>query len=233
MSVCELPCDPCPKYCRRAALPYVGYMGWGGYVVESLTLVWISLMVVGVAPQDWKVVMGLLITTILVDLLFWVVNLFKFAPCFSLQTLKCCDNPCGIELIVKGDACDYAVRMKHEIPHNNDQGHLQSALLSGCAVFLVFGIFVGKYGTGAFEILDATADENDFMFYVISKVIQVLIVVAYASGFRYLTETTSDLIFRHITALPENTKKSDSRVYDNNDKKGSFNPRSKNVLNSL
>ena len=204
MSVCEPVCDPCPKYCRRVAKAYIGHMGWAGYIVEAVVVVVMSLMVIGVGvPQDWRIVLALLVIAILLDLIFWIINLLRYAPCFSLQTLPSLCDPCGCVLIVKGDPCDYATRVDHDIRQSNDDGHLRTSIIAGLWVFLMFGIFVGKYGTSGFDTPTQADSRAAALLFGIAKAIQVFVVIAFTFGMRYLLENHSDLMYRHFTAIPE------------------------------
>ncbi len=181
-------------------------MGWAGYIIEGITLFVVALMTIGVIETNYRLVLALLVITIVLDLIFWIINLFRYAPCFTIQTLSTVCDPSGCELIVKGEPCDYATRVNADIRHANDQSHLQTALVAGLFVFLLFGIFIARNGTGAFAPLNPAAGAAvlaSLPLFASVRAIQILIVVAYAFGFKHLLDTHSDLMYRHFTAIPE------------------------------
>jgi hypothetical protein len=199
-------CDPYPEFCRRLAMPVVGKLGWFVHVVELVPLIWFSLMVIGVVDQDYMIVVGLLAASIIVALLAWIWNYLYNAPCFSNINLPSCDSPCGCELIIKGEPCDLAIRVKAGLRHTGDQEHFQSSLLGGIFVFILFGGFVIHFGTAAFNYVDQgfatqTNGHAQVMFYSISKLLQGMILLVYINSFRLLTSTTSDSILRYVTAV--------------------------------
>lgn len=202
MSVCESPCNPCPKYCKRTARAYVGWMGWAGFIVASVAVTVMSLMVLGIIPQNWRIILGIVIPAIIIDLILWIVNSLRYAPCYSMQQLPSCE-PCGCLLIVKGDPCDYAKRVDHDIRQSNDDGHLRTTIVSALFAFLLFGIFIAKYTTSGFDVPNNTSPLSVSLLYVIAKAVQVLILLAFMFSFRFLLENHSDLMYRHFTAIAE------------------------------
>lgn len=195
-------CDPCLKYCQRIAYPYVGILGWLGYIPEAVTVVWVAFMWIGVASQDYRIILGLLLGTILLDFLFWAINLFRCAPCYATRILPSRCSPCGCELIVKGDPCDYADGLRMDLRHTNDQWHLQATIMKGLFVLFFFGWYVGVFGAVTFDLLTDPPTAQQIMFYVIAKTIQLAIIGAIGWSFTLLVETHSDLMWRHFTALP-------------------------------
>ena len=205
--VYETPCNPCPKYCRRPAYPRIGWLGVLGYLVEAVTVIWVGFMWIGVASRDCRIVLGLLLGTILFDFLFWAINLFTAAPCYSLQTLPSLCDPCGCELIVKGDPCDYHARLLRDLHHNNDQQHLSTSVIGGLYVLFYFAWFVGSHGSITFEPLTAIYDPVHTMYFSVAQTILLAIIGAFGYGFKLLLETHSDLMLRHFTAIPDQSTK--------------------------
>lgn len=206
--VCEAPCNPCPKYCRRTAYPRIGWLGVLGYIVEAVTVIWVGFMWIGVASRDYRIVLGLLLGTILFDFLFWAINLFTAAPCYSLQTLPSLCDPCGCELIVKGEPCDYYTRILRDLHHANDQQHLSTSILGGLFVLFYFAWYVGTHGSVTFELITLVNDGPvQTMFFATSQTILLAIIGVFGYGFKLLLETHSDLMLRHFTALPDQMSK--------------------------
>lgn len=205
--IAESPCNPCPKYCRRPAYPRIGWLGALGYVVEAVTVIWVGFMLIGVASRDYRIVLGLLLGTILFDFLFWAINLFTGAPCYSIQTLPSACNPCGCELIVRGDPCDFHTRVVRDFHHGNDQQHLSSSIMAGLYVLFFFGWFVGQNGGQTFGSLPLVATSLQIMQFVIAQSILLAIIGAFGYGFKLLMDSHSDIIIRLVTALPEPSPK--------------------------
>lgn len=174
-----------------------------GYVVEAVAVIWTGFMWIGVANRDYRIVLGLLLGTILFDFLFWALNLFMGAPCYSLQTLPSLCDPCGCELIVKGDPCDFHARVVRDFHHGNDQEHLSSSILGGLFVLFFFAWFVGKNGGQTFGALPVDPTSVQIEQYMIATTILLAVIGAFGYGFKRLMDSHSDIVIRLVTALPE------------------------------
>lgn len=197
-------------------MPYVGRLGKFVHVYHLLPFIWFSGMLVGIFTQDHRVVVGLLAASILVALVAWLINYISMAPCFSNITIPTDCNPCGCELIIKGEPCDFAIRVEASLRHSGDQELFQVSLLGGLLAFILFGSFITHWGTDAFNYIDSEFASNtqtghvQVMFYSISKVIQAIIVLVYVNSYRLLTVTTSDSIYRFVTAINEAPSKTET-----------------------
>lgn len=206
MSQCtrEVPCNPCPKYCRRPAPPRFGWFGALGYIVEAITIVWVGFMLIGVASRDYRVVLGLLLGTIILDFIFWGINLFTAAPCYSIQLIPTACDPCGCEIILRDEPCDFYARSVAYIHHNNDQWHLSTSIMGGLYVLFFFGWFVGSHGGQTFNALNTTFyNGNAVMAFVVSQSLLLATIGAFSFGFKLFLETHTDLTLRLSTAIFE------------------------------
>lgn len=174
-----------------------------GYVIEAVAVIWTGFMWIGVANRDYRIVLGLLLGTILFDFLFWAINLFTGAPCYSLQTLPSLCDPCGCELIVKGDPCDFHARVVRDFHHGNDQQHLSSSILGGLFVLFFFAWFVGKNGGQTFSALPVNPTNVQIEQSQIATTILLAVIGALGYGFKLLMDSHSDIVIRLVTALPE------------------------------
>lgn len=231
--VCETPCNPCPKYCRRPAYPRIGWLGVLGYIVEAVTVIWVGFMWIGVASRDYHIVLGLLLGTIIFDFLFWAINLFTAAPCYSLQTLPSLCDPCGCELIVKGEPCDYHARVVRDLHHGNDQQHLSTSILAGLFVLFYFAWFVGTHGAETFDPISNAGDARQVMFFSIAQTILLAIIGAFGYGFKLLLESHSDLMLRHFTALNEQNNRRGNEEMNYNSRQKSLATRRSNPIDAF
>ena len=197
-------CEPCKTCPQPAAYPYVGGLGITAYVLEAIAIIWFGWMFVNATSQDYRIYFGLLVGILLFDLLFWIINLFRGASCYVMKTLPSACNPCGCELIVKGDPCEYESRLIKDLYHANDQEHFQLTILGGAFVLFFFGLFVLTAGTGGFNFLVDPIFAVPVMNFVIAKGLQLMAIAAIANGFKRLCDTHSDLMRRHFSAINSN-----------------------------
>jgi hypothetical protein len=209
--VCEVPvaqCEPkcAPTFCTRVAWPFVGALGWVAYILEAVVIIWVSLMLIGVVRQDPYIILGLLLGIILVDFVFWIGNIFWCAPSYATSAVQA--TGCApADLIVRDRPYNYACKVAFDLKHGNDQAHLQTTILGGLFTLLLFGIFVGVRSVNAFNTLPAAPTGDQIMLFVIAKALEVMIIAAIGMSFHiHLTETHSDFMWRHLTAINEQYK---------------------------
>ncbi len=210
MSTCALAiinkeplCTPCARTCQRYLYPYVGPLGWTTYVIDGILVVVTALMALEFINTDYRIILGLLIPAILVNLIFWIVNLYYYPPCYTTARAPIYDSACGVDLIVKECPGDYAVRVAADLRQANDEWHFRNNILGGVAMLFWFTLFAGIRGTGAFVLLPEVFLSTDIRYYVITKVIEIGIIVVFVANFIILNETRSDVMFRHFTSVGE------------------------------
>lgn len=194
-------CRPCPKTCIRMARPYIGWPGVVSYIFEIPAVIAFTLMLTFTITTDDRWVLGILLGVTIVNVILWAWNLLARAPCYTIVKAPYCENPCGIELIGKPCPGDYARRYLDDAYHTNDETHLRNSILTG--LFFLFNyVLTVRSDRRVFDSLLNQTTNEQWMYFIIGKILIMGIIGAYGLGIRALLDATPDLLFRHFTAVP-------------------------------
>jgi hypothetical protein len=176
-------------------------------------------MIIGAYNQGPWTLIALVITTILLNLGFWLWNAFSFAPYYATRMHKSYETSTDEgTVVIEREERTYPQKVAADLKCHNDQNHFQSSFWRSIFILLFLAIFLGQNGVHTFQPLPVAPTAAQTTNFVISKLFQLMVLGSAAWSFNLLMETHSDFMWRHMTAANDQRRdegKEDTRLGSN------------------
>lgn len=179
----------------RIVRMYHGWLGWIAFFWQFVVAIVISCLFIGSINTQPFLLPGFLIASIIVYVIFMLINIFYFGPynfTRPVPSIGVCNPPKSVT---------YNRKIARDLCFHSDEWHFRIGLLGSAFVLLFLAIFLGQNGLNTFQPLPAIFVNTDVMNYAIVKGFQIatiglagiLMVVFFASQ--------SDFLYRTLTAM--------------------------------
>lgn len=191
----------------RHPIYFHSWFGWFEFAWEAVLACVIMAQFLNGINNMWFFTIGFLLTTILINIAFYLVNMFWLGPYYKelkprLRSDCSKDPPRSCE-------ATYNQKIANDLMFHNDERHFKLAVLAYTFLIICYGIFLAfNGGQQTFQPLPTSPNHDDIMAFVIVKGFQLMIMVCVGGMMFLCFDTHSCFIFTQWTSLNKRYLKS-------------------------
>jgi small-conductance mechanosensitive channel len=191
----------------RIAVPYVGYAGIAPQIWNVIVVIWMYLRLIEVDGTGAHVLIGLLLVTIVINLILWVIIVSYLSPNYKrIKELSSTRNDCNGLITIDKHCPDYQESLAMDLKIHNDQYVTQFLFLTGALTLMAIGFFYLSVGDGSIQRFYPLSpfpatDYEQFRGYILNKIFITIIILVHGWAFFSILETKSDFLWRHLAQI--------------------------------
>lgn len=190
------------KHKPRHPIYFHSLIGWVEYAWEAILVCVIMAQFLNGINSMWFFTIGFLLTTIVMNAVFYLINMFYLGPYYKEAKAKlrlqdrCKDSPPK-----KDCTLTYNQMIANDLMYHNDERHFKIAFIAYTFLIVTYGIMLAfNGGQVTLQPLAAVPTADDIMAFVFVKGFQMMIMIA-VGGLMFLCfDTHSCFMFTQATA---------------------------------